>query len=128
MTKNRVCHAACGACVIKNDIENWGISTLGNTNTRSLSTIVEMAAADDTPVFIINDDIDYEGARSSSLSNKIFAAIDYSWLHHTAIPSIGLGGEVELGSNSNCCSPKKSCCRKASLSQWGVWLKGSVSF
>jgi hypothetical protein len=122
------CSDCCGACVIKSSTENWGISTVGSTSTRSLSTIVEKAAADDTPVFITNDDIDYEGARTAGLSNKLFANIHYNWLDLTTIPYIDLGGEIEFGSNSDCCSSKKSCCRNSALSQWGVWIKGGVSF
>lgn len=122
------CSDCCGACVIKNTTESWGISTIGSTSTRSLSTIVEKAAADDEPVFITNNDIDYDGARTSALSNKLFAHINYSWLALTAIPYLGVGGEVEFGSNSDCCSSKKSCCKNVAFSQWGVWLKSGISF
>jgi len=28
----------------------------------------------------------------------------------------------------NCCKPQKCCCLNAAISQWGIWLKGGVSF
>jgi len=29
---------------------------------------------------------------------------------------------------SRCCKPQKCCCLNAAISQWGVWIKGGVSF
>jgi hypothetical protein len=122
------CSDCCGACVIKKGSETWGISFIGSNDTTSLSTIVEKAAADSTPVFITNNDIDYDGASTSGLSNKFFAHVSYSWLNHEAMPHLGFGGEVEIGSSRDCCSSNNSCCKNVALSQWGVWFKGGASF
>ena len=122
------CADCCGKCIIQKGSEEWGISTIGSTETMSLSTIVEKAAADVTPMFITDNDIDYNGARTKGITNKLFVHVAYSWLNHTAIPYIGLGGDVELGSKVNCCLLEKSCCKNLALSQWSVWLKGGVSF
>jgi hypothetical protein len=81
--------------------------------------------------------IDYDGARTKGMSNKVFGHIAYSWNDREVVPYLGLGGEVEFGRNNDCdcsttcstsCSTDCSCCKYASLSQWGIWLKGGVSF
>jgi len=122
------CDPCCGKCIIKNGSSSWGISPVGSNKTANSSTIVEKAVADATPIFITNKDIDYDGASTSGFSNKIFAHIDYSWLTHEIMPHVGFGGEVELGNSRDCCSSNNSCCKNVALSQWGVWVKGGVSF
>lgn len=97
------------------------------------------------PVFIDACNIDYVGVRG--ISNKIYTHLSYQWAERcNYTPYLGIGGFAEFGSPfSNCkstCSSSSSCssscasscrtnndsCITASLSQWGIWLKGGVSF
>jgi hypothetical protein len=91
--------------------------------------------------------IDKDGAKTKGMSHKVFGHINYSWTDYAEnyVPFLGLGGFAEFGINSGCCDDDCnscndcstscnscdddcSCCNNASLSQWGVWLKGGVSF
>jgi len=79
------------------------------------------------PVLLRDCDIDINSAVvPSSLSNKLFVHIYYSkdpqacLMNGTNwIPFVGIGGEVEIGQVND---------KRASLSQWGIWLKTGVSF
>ena len=103
-------------------------------------------------VLIKETDLDIQGARSSSYSNKIFTHIGYTWDCSCLAwaPYLGLGGEVEFGhhgDNANCCTKscsaldtcctsntckrnekQNTCCKSCAISQWGIWFKGGVSF
>jgi len=100
------------------------------------------------PVFIKQSDINF--ARTKGLSNKVFSHLGYTWVDREDwIPYVGVGFEAEFGSNgsdcndcndecnscdtscdTDCCDSKETNgnCLKCSLSQWGVWVKGGVSF
>ena len=38
-------------------------------------------------------------------------------------PQLGVGGAVEFDGNN-----RRSNCERTGLNQWGVWLKGCISF
>lgn len=98
------------------------------------------------PKFINCCDINLQ--ETKSLSNKVFAHLGYTWNDHRCIPYLGVGGFAEFGSNQGCndscdSSPTFECgtcdntscqpaccspCIKTSLSQWGVWLKGGLTY
>jgi hypothetical protein len=100
------------------------------------------------PVFLSCDDIDF--ARTRSISNKVFAHVNYTWECECLSPFFGLGGFAEFGSNDSCsnscnsdgctstqssnacntdsCSGNNGSTVKTSLTQWGVWLKGGLAF
>lgn len=84
------------------------------------------------PVLITSDDIDTDGARTKGISNKIFGAITYiACERDTWTPYCSLGASVELGLKKDRQSSDKAfntCCATCSLSQWGIWFKGGVSF
>ncbi len=97
------------------------------------------------PVFLSNASIDFNGARTSGMSHKIFAHLSYSWCEcEDIVPFIGVGGKAEFGprhgepacaNGTNCsvnvnsqlvgCSSCKSC-QRCNLSEWGVWIKGGI--
>ncbi|MDR3478823.1 MAG: hypothetical protein P4M14_12430 [Gammaproteobacteria bacterium] len=87
-----------------------------------------------SPIFLSNDDVDFAG--TSGLSNKIFTHVSYVWPDRPSwAPFLGAGAELEFGSNDNDCSSNcTSCistcfdCQRCSVSQWGVWLKGGVTY
>lgn len=93
------------------------------------------------PVFIQKSDINF--ARNKGLSNKVFSHLGYTWNREDYVPYVGVGFEAEFGSHggdcgdceSECGSCETGCdddvqgnCARCSLSQWGVWIKGGVSF
>ncbi len=88
------------------------------------------------PIFITASDLDLVGTKG--MSHKIYSNLSYNWFDHEYwIPYLGIGGFAEFGSNGGCntnrspnaCSTNcTNTCVKCSLSQWGVWLKGGVSF
>jgi hypothetical protein len=94
------------------------------------------------PVFIAQSDINF--ATNKGMSNKVFTDIGYTWNREDYVPYLGVGFEAEFGTNSgddcgdcndnecgNCdsdCDNVQGNCVKCSLSQWGVWIKGGVSF
>jgi len=97
-------------------------------------------------VLLTQADLDIEAARTKAYSNKVFAHFGYTWKECECwTPYLGIGGEAEFGSRTKCCKDdcKTSCnttcntscdkncntnCAKFALSQWGIWLKGGVSF
>lgn len=73
------------------------------------------------PVVITDANFDLKGAQTKGLSNKIFTHLNYTCNACSAwIPFFGIGGEVEFGKNSRC--------HFCSLSQWGLWIKGGLTF
>jgi hypothetical protein len=99
------------------------------------------------PLFINCCDINFQQTKGSS--NKIFAALNYTWDNPVWVPYVGVGGSAEFGSNVNCndscdgviapdCSEScddTSCCNQCctdpinvAVSQWAIWLKAGVSF
>lgn len=99
------------------------------------------------PIFIKDEDIERVGVQG--LSNKLYMNFSYQWVQHEdTVPFIGVGAFAEFGSPfSNCNNDSSSCgfdssssssscgdapcgdtCTSAAVSQWGVWLKGGISF
>jgi hypothetical protein len=90
------------------------------------------------PIYFNECDFNTDGAKNSGLSNKVFAHVGYTWNQCECLtPYFGVGGEAEFGlcdkfhscsSTKNGCHKNCSCCKQCSLSQWGIWLKGGLSF
>ncbi len=93
-----------------------------------------------TPVFLSDCDLDFDAAATKGLSHKLFAHFSYKWIDKNAyVPFVGLGFSGEFADTSaDCCKTdktEKDCkpkckegCERCGLSQWGVWVKGGVSF
>ena len=107
------------------------------------------------PVILSIADIDIEGSQTKGLSNKIFTHFSYAWLDNEDwTPYIGIGAEIEFAQQNGDCN-KPSCntnpcaanscsggscfttsgcstcdtdCMRCGISQWGVWIKGGISF
>lgn len=110
------------------------------------STIISNVNTSLNPVFINACDFNIDGARTKGISHKVFANFGYVWKDRQDWqPFLGLGAEVEWAHHDNgfCCSScnnrtscckenchshKDSCCKSVALTQWGVWVKGGVSF
>lgn len=81
------------------------------------------------PVFISINDIDFAGNRG--LSHRLYTHISYNWMEHCdLIPYLGIGGSAEFGSSGKSCNNANNCssCLSCALSQWGVWVKGGITF
>lgn len=89
-------------------------------------------------VGITCNDLNFAGTRA--LTHKIFTHLSYTW--HDACdwtPYLGIGCEVEFSGCSSCsatcsksCSSSGDACGQSCFccvpSQWGVWVKGGLSF
>lgn len=80
------------------------------------------------PIFIDILDVNFCPAQSKGISSKIFTHFNYTWQHccRRWIPYIGLGGEAEFAHNTKHCV--RNGCPSCALSQWGIWIKGGISF
>jgi len=78
------------------------------------------------PEYINECDIDIKSASSRGLSQKVFTNFNYTWNETCKCTRyLGFGAEIEFGKNSMCTS---NSCAFCSLSQWGVWIKGGITF
>jgi hypothetical protein len=138
--------------------ENCGVDNVASANAKSSGATTALSfspSIDGTliktslqPLFINCCDINFQQTKGSS--NKIFAALNYTWNRPVWVPYVGVGGSAEFGSNVNCndscdeviapdCSAEScddtSCCNQCctdpinvAVSQWAIWLKAGVSF
>ena len=90
------------------------------TGTLTLSQLgVVSGLTDTTPTIITTADLDKRsGAASSQIISKVFGTVGYSWNDCDWKPFLDLGAEFDLTGSKHCCSAK----------QWGLWLKGGISF
>jgi hypothetical protein len=85
------------------------------------------------------NDVNFAGTRA--ITHKVFSHLNYTWQNTWCLwtPYLGIGGEVEFSGCSTCnnsCNKmsKKSCnscgdsCFCCVPNQWGIWLKGGLSF
>jgi hypothetical protein len=82
------------------------------------------------PVFIGPLALDECERRAHGLTNKLFTHFSYAWNQREQwIPYVGIGGEVEFNHNNNSsCDTDCRECISCGLSQWGIWLKGVITF
>lgn len=80
------------------------------------------------PIFMDILDVNFCPAQSKGISSKVFTHFSYTWQDCCKrwTPYIGLGGEAEFGHNTTCCVIND--CPSCAISQWGVWIKGGISF
>lgn len=93
------------------------------------------------PVLLTADDVNYNSSRVRGKSHKVFTHFGYTWLDCECLtPYLGVGGKAEFAShyrvcdsivNTDCeiqCDTSCSPCNSGAVSEWGIWLKGGVSF
>ncbi|MDR3478662.1 MAG: hypothetical protein P4M14_11600 [Gammaproteobacteria bacterium] len=98
------------------------------------------------PILLLVCDLDR--VKTRGISNKFYTHLSYNWLGcQKWIPYIGIGAFGEFGNSRSCNSCDTSCfancdtttncssanssdanCMSTALSQWGVWLKGGISY
>jgi len=97
-------------------------STVNKQTPTPLSTITqsELILTNTTaPTIISCRDLDPNSATQCRfMSNKFFWHIGYMWQDYCYRPHVGIGGEIEFG--------QKDC--HTGLSQWGIWIKGGITF
>jgi hypothetical protein len=80
------------------------------------------------PVLITINDLDLNSAATSGFSHKLFTHFDHHvHTYDRTEAHVGLGAEIEFGRQAGL-PPMigDDKCINCALSQWGVWLKGSV--
>lgn len=77
------------------------------------------------PTLLSVNDLDiHSGEANAYFSNKFFAHLCYTWMDECGWnPQLGVGGEVEVPGNN-----KSNGGEPIGINQWGVWVKGCVSF
>lgn len=76
-------------------------------------------AQNNIPTIITCKDLDpNSAAQCKALTHKFFTTIGYDWTCHCYEPHISIGGEVEFDGEKI----------HNSLNQWGIWIKGGISF
>ena len=117
---------------------------VGNQTRTSILNGTSLPITRPGSIFLSNKDVDVDGAQVSGLSNKIFTHISYSWEDHhdRYTPYFGGGGKIEFASDNSCNINsninnmterllRNNCregCRRTNISEWGIWLKGGVTF
>lgn len=77
------------------------------------------------PIFITENGVDLDGARTKGSSCKVFTHFGYTWLDNDEYkPYLGIGGEIEFDHRDT----NSDDCVKCATSQWGIWVKGGVTF
>lgn len=140
------------------DNRQWAVAGTASPNADALLLNAPAGLQTGTskdPVILTCADINFDSASTKGLSNKIFTHFSYSWLDNEDwTPYLGLGAEIEFAqqngdcssqacntnpcANNNCsgsscvsstgCSSCDSDCMRCGISQWGVWIKGGISF
>ncbi|MBA3954350.1 hypothetical protein H0X48_03480 [Candidatus Dependentiae bacterium] len=101
------------ACLLYND------QVTPDTSASALPAPLAQANTDATPILISCLDLDpNSAAQCSMISHKVFGHIGYILVDSCYQPHIGIGGEVEFDGK----------CRHNSLNQWGIWIKGGITF
>ncbi len=134
--------------------QNFGIDSPRPAQAFGLGLTFEPTAVEQISTSLIPQllscpqDINFQ--RTRSLSHKVFGNLSYNWCDNECwMPFLGVGGFAEFGKVDKCnpvnttnvsctlfdgssctsdCSPCKNSCIDCSVSQWGVWIKGGVSF
>ena len=77
------------------------------------------------PTLLSVNDLDiHSGEANAWFTNKFFAHLCYTWMDECGWnPQLGVGGEVEIAANRN-----QNGGETTGLNQWGIWVKGCLSF
>lgn len=132
------------------NIDSPTLSTNAAVSPTALPAVAQRSSGDPTIAAkgLCPHDIAFDSTQG--ISHKVFAHFNYKWRSNEDwTPTIGIGWELEFSSSNTCLtcikSPLISCCavapapdwcvhkRKGSCfaampSQWGIWVKGGVSF
>lgn len=108
----------------------------GTTPLNTVANGTTQVTTSATPVTIAVTDLDIEGAETRVISHTLFTHVNYTWIDREDwVPYVGFGAQIELGhkrgnddSTTTTTTDTDSSSINTALSQWGLWLKGGVSF
>lgn len=89
------------------------------TGTLLIDPTIQQAQSSYNPILITCNDLDpNSAAQCAFITHKVFGNIGYLWFDSCWEPHLGIGGEVEFNQK----------CNYTPFRQWGVWLKGGLSY
>jgi len=114
-------------------------TTVEGVITQLSVTTTQFSNTSTNPVFITDEILDIDGAKTRGLSNKVFGNFSYTWVNNENwIPVLGIGFEGEFGrshgrhneenSTKSTTTTNESGSRNVALSKWAVSVKLGVSF
>lgn len=112
----------CDNPVMASDTSGMALDNLTTADATRLGFTQQFIQTSSPAILVTDNDINEDSALlPKAISNKIFTFIGYSLEREVGvIPSIGVGGFVEWAHTS--------VCDNSALSQWGLWLRGGLSF
>jgi hypothetical protein len=138
-----VFNSTIGSSVVNNTgVDNtnlaWATASSANLALFTVPSGSTQINTSNPPVLIALTDLNMEGAETKLQSHKIFTHLGYTWVDREDwVPFIGVGAEVEFGrrhdvnattTTTTTTTSTTSGSINCALSQWGVWLKGGISF
>ncbi len=129
---------------INTSIDNPKAATTSGGEVLDIPTLLpnHQTNSSNLPIIINQTDINFSGTKGSS--NKVFVHLDYTWKPYDTITChCGIGGEIEFTNRSQCaddcdsgcgascynsCTGPGGTCDFCALDQWGLWIKGGISF
>lgn len=104
---------ATSACLLYTD------HTAPNASSSAIPIPAAQANTEAQPTLISCLDLDpNSAAQCAMITHKVFGHIGYTLIDSCYQPHIGIGGEVEFDGK----------CKHNSLNQWGIWIKGGITF
>ena len=126
----------------------------GSPSTQTRTSIQPVLLSDQAAAGVNGTRVDVNGQRTKDRTHTIFTHLSYEWNDWDCwVPYLGVGAKVEFAGNNcdnNNCGSLNSCstngcltngcstngcfddcndnCKRCGLTQWGVWIKGGVSF
>ena len=101
-----------------NNVANFPDSTVPAIN--RLETDNEIAYMSQNPVLITTGDLDVNSATAPrQITHKFFTNLFYTWNESRFTPFVGFGGEIEWAIDT---------CNTFGVNQWGLLVKGGISF
>jgi hypothetical protein len=108
----------------QNSVATQSNATLYGNVFSDQALVVDMPS----PIFITQDDLDPLSGRAPRVfTHKFFAHFSYNFKEtcDCSVPFLGIGGEVEFEGDH---SKQDVQPNKNAVSQWGVWVKGGLSY
>jgi len=122
---------------------NPGIDNAGIATTNGVQIILDapigsggiQTRSSVPPIFLSTDVIDCGSNRTRGLTHKVFTHFNFFWDSACSdySPYLGFGGKIEWAQHSSHPSSVLPCdcitsCASCAVSEWGIWLKGGLSY
>ena len=101
-----------------NNLKNYPGSTVPSIN--KLEEDNQIAYMSQNPELITTGDLDVNSATAPrQITHKFFTNLFYTWNESRFTPFVGFGGEIEWAIDT---------CNTFGVNQWGLLVKGGISF